>query len=70
MWKDPDFHADERAFYYARVLENPTCRWSQRLCVEAKPMEAKGEGFSSSPMDYREDKEAGGAEDPKRIEGP
>jgi hypothetical protein len=28
LWRDPDFKADERAFYYARVIENPTCRWS------------------------------------------
>ncbi len=27
-WEDPDYQADEQAFYYARVLENPTCRWS------------------------------------------
>jgi hypothetical protein len=27
VWTDPDFRANERAFYYARVIEIPTPRW-------------------------------------------
>ena len=28
VWKDPDFDANQRAFYYGRVIEIPTPRWT------------------------------------------
>ncbi len=28
LWTDTNYRADQNAFYYARVIQNPTCRWS------------------------------------------
>jgi hypothetical protein len=51
VWRDPDFDAQENAFYYVRVLENPTCRWHQHLCIAAKVDCSKpatiGKGFEA-----------------------
>ena len=35
LWHDPDFDPQQRAFYYARALENPTCRWSTWDAIRA-----------------------------------
>ena len=41
IWTDPDFDKTDSAFYYVRVLENPTCRWSTWDAIRAgfKPRE-------------------------------
>ena len=35
VWEDQDFDPERPAFYYVRVLENPTCRWSTLQCQAA-----------------------------------
>jgi hypothetical protein len=34
-WEDPSFSASDPSFYYVRVLEAPTWRWSHYDCAEA-----------------------------------
>ncbi|WP_084182649.1 DUF3604 domain-containing protein [Nevskia soli] len=33
VWHDPDFKPQQRAYWYARAFEVPSCRWSTQLCV-------------------------------------
>ena len=58
VWKDPEFKVDDKAFYYVRVLENPTCRWSTWDAIKSgfKPREGLHEIIQerawSSPIWY------------------
>jgi hypothetical protein len=36
VWQDPAFDPAERAYYYARVIENPICRWTTWQCSQAE----------------------------------
>ena len=59
LWRDPEFDPSVEAFYYVRVLENPTCRWSTWDAVRAgeKPRpdlpKTIQERAWSSPIWYR-----------------
>lgn len=35
LWQDPHFNPGQEAFYYVRVLENPTCRWTTWDAIRA-----------------------------------
>jgi Protein of unknown function (DUF3604) len=45
VWTDPDFDPAVDAFYYTRVLEIPTPRWSTIQAVQAGEVPPNGEGF-------------------------
>ena len=34
VWQDPEFDAEQRAGYYLRAVENPSCRYSAWQCLE------------------------------------
>ena len=49
-WQDPDFDAEAPAFWYIRVLEAPTLRWSAHHCRR----EARCDEFPGAEVTTRE----------------
>ncbi|MDG0991919.1 MAG: DUF3604 domain-containing protein, partial [Luminiphilus sp.] len=43
VWRDPDFELNQAAFYYVRVLEIPTPRWTSFDAVRFQEDRAPGD---------------------------
>jgi hypothetical protein len=51
FWKDPTFDPTQAALYYARVLEEPTWRWSHHDCLAAQGALDGGQCDANTPRD-------------------
>jgi hypothetical protein len=51
-WRDPAFEPDRAAVYYARVLENPSCRWSRHTCLSL-PLDQRPDSCSDPELPWQ-----------------
>ncbi|MFP6663690.1 MAG: DUF3604 domain-containing protein [Deltaproteobacteria bacterium] len=49
VWTDSAFDSEIDAVYYARIIENPSCRWSARLCLSL-PEDQRPNGCHSGQL--------------------
>jgi hypothetical protein len=49
VWEDPEFDVDQRAVYYLRAVENPSCRYSAWQCLDI-PEADRPADCSNSPV--------------------
>ncbi|MFK7733866.1 MAG: DUF3604 domain-containing protein, partial [Pseudomonadales bacterium] len=52
VWQDPEFDSSQRAVYYMRAVENPSCRYSARQClnfpVDQRPADCDNEDVAKT----------------------
>ncbi len=49
FWRDESFDTSRDTVYYARIVENPSCRWSTRLC-NAMPAGERPDGCTTDQL--------------------
>ena len=54
VWVDDEFNPEEAAYYYMRVIENPSLRWSWAQCIALPAADRPAECENDAPKTLRE----------------